>query len=247
MNPYNPFNSIARRLGPAVLVGIAVFAIAAAPARACGVSVSGTLTLTGATFTTDCIAVQAAGRIYIGSGATLVLTGRAGCTSTIDGKVILQTASSALEIKTCDHLFTGSGEIVGRSNSATIRQAAGQTRQLTIDRKLTVRGALKFKIDLVNNGLVWADDGIAAGSRDTIELYSGTFTGSGEWRVRRYNGTHIATLKIASGAVATALAGPIAVGGSALLDIDEDLTTSGDLDFTGGTIEVAPGKAFTAG
>lgn len=217
----------------------------ATPVRAC-ITINGTLTISG-TLTASCVKVRSGGKINIASGGILILTGNHGSTSRIDGDIFLQASSAVIEIKDNDHTFSGSGEIIGQANGAEIREKFGQTRQLTLDTDLTVRGALKFKLDLVNNGLVWADDATTAGSRDTLELFSGTFTGSGEWRVQRFRGVNTAILKFAAGITATGLTGDFTVRANTVLDIDDSVTTTGDLTFDGGKIEVAPSKAFTAG
>lgn len=194
------------------------------------------------------------GRVNIATGKKLTLDGNGSAqTSTFaDGsRVRLMGASSAIEIKDDNHTFdaaSGAEGVIGESNSAEIREASGQTRQLTLNDSDTImKGAMRIKLNLVNNGMVVADDGTSSGSRDTLEFYSGTFTGSGQFVAHRATGGSPAILKVGAGVTATAPTGPVKVFANSVIDVDEDFSTSGDLDFQGGSIDVAPSKSFTAG
>ena len=247
MKPQELTNGNTRQVRGAIL-SMVFFAAAvsfAAPVRAC-ITVSGTLTISG-TLTTSCVKVRSGGKINIASGGTLVLTGNRGSTSRIDGDIFLQASSAVIEIKDNDHTFSGSGEIIGQANGAEIREKSGQTRQLTIGTNLTVRGALRFKLDLVNNGLVWADDATTVVSRDTLEIFSGTCGGSGEWRAQRCRGTNTAILQFRSGVTASAPTGAFTIRADSKAVINASFTTTGNLTFDGGKIVVAAGKTFTAG
>ncbi len=179
----------------------------------------------------------AGGATLVIEGCTLTLTGN--CTSTIEGSILLSTSSSTLAF-TNNHTVSGDGDIDGQHNSARINITSAVT--VTIGANLTVHGSMEIQAGsgtLDNDGLVEGDD-----DGGTLTCYSGTFAGSGVYKVA-WPG---ATLNFASGIDDTGLAADFRVGNAtATLDIDEDICSTGDLSFTGGTINVAAGKSFKAG
>ena len=178
---------------------------------------------------------------------TLTLGGNAATTSTIDGTLVLSQPESKLRIKSNDHTVTGNGNIIGEHNSATIDDHPVFPGDLIIASGFTVRGALKVELDVVNNGTILADDATTQGSRDTLTLNSGAYTGSGVFEVNRWLGTNTAYLEFdATGVTATGMAADFSVS-NGTLDIGVNVCTTGDLSFTGGTINVAAGKTFKAG
>lgn len=186
------------------------------------------------------------GIVEIAAGKKLTLDGDdTARTSTIAAGAFLYLRGndSFLEIKDDNHTFSGSGRIVGQHNNAEVNRASTET--LTVDTNMTMSGAMQMKLSVVNNGKIIADD--SRTSQDTLELFSGTFTGSGEYRAVQSFGTSDATMKFASGITATGLTGDFTLSVNSVMDVDEDVCTTGDLTFDGGKIEVAPTKTFTAG
>ncbi len=188
--------------------------------------------------TYDCFKVD--GVLNIAAGVTLTLDGDPCAESKVDGFINLLGSGSVLAFSSNNHTVSGSGLIDGRHNSARIDIMSAIT--VTIGADLTVHGAMQIRAvsgTFDNDGLVEADN--AATNDDTLECYSGTFAGSGEYKVA----TSGATLKFDSGISDTGLAADFTVGGGTL-DIDEEVVTTGNLTFTGGTISVAANKTFQA-
>ena len=185
--------------------------------------------------------------IIAGGKLTLNNNGNAELTSTIadDTSLVLTSSTSVVELDNDDHIFSGSGKIIGEHNDAEIREISGETRQLTLT-SFTMSGAMKVDLDLVNNGKVIADDGTTATSRDTLELFRGIFTGSGEWHAIRAFGANTAILQVRSGVTASAPTGAFKVSADSKAVFNESFTTTGNLTFDGGKIVVAAGKTFTA-
>lgn len=188
----------------------------------------------------NCIHVEAGGYLYIAS-ATLTLTGQGNhTTSIVDGCVVLTGSNSVLRIKKRDHTISGTGFLIGQHNSALIEGHPSNPGGLTVAAGFTIEGALKIALDLINNGKVRANDP-TAGS-DTLTIDSGTITGTGTFEVN----TAGASLEFdATGVTATGLAADFSVSAGAL-DIDTNVTTTGDLAFTGGKIDVQSGATFSA-
>ncbi len=179
------------------------------------------------------------GLVGIAGGGVLRLSG--GGTTPVNGRIELLGPLALIEIADNDHTFAGDGRIIGRSNSAAIDIANG----LTATSEIIVEGALRIRAGsgtFHNSGLVEAIH--AAPGDDTLELYSGSFSGSSaaEYKVA----TPGATLAFCAGITITGSKGDVTVGGGTL-NIHEDVCTTGNLSFTGGTINVAPGKTFKAG
>ena len=198
--------------------------------------------------TESCIDVARGCTLTI-SGCTLTLDGSNGdSTSTINGTVVLADSSSTLRIKTNDHTMTGTGSIIGEHNSATIDDHPVNPGGLTLASGLTIRGALRIALDLVNNGTVLADDGTTEGSRDRLLLDSGEYTGSGLFEVTRAIGLNPVYLEFdATGVTATGLATGFTVSANGTLDCETTVTTSkaASLSFTGGTIIADAGVTVT--
>lgn len=174
--------------------------------------------------------VHADARLDITAGNRLEIGSANSQTSNVDGVIRLTTSSSVLRFM-YDHTMqpktSGSnGLLTGQDNGAVIDDDPSNTRTLTIAKNGTgyfvIQGALKVQLNLINDSRVAANDGTA--SSDTLTLdtgsYSGTEAGSGEY--------------VISDADAT-------------LDVNQDVCTTGNLSFTAGTVDVAPGKSFKAG
>jgi hypothetical protein len=221
-----------------VLVSALVAVASVGSARAC-TEVSGTLTIYG-TLTTDCVNVASTGRIVI-SGGTLILDGSAGGnTSTIDGRIELQTSGSTLRIASNSHTLAGSGYIQGQCNSACIAIGSG----LTLTNQTTICGHLQIapaqgasSTALVNDtgGLVRAD---GAG---TLDIHPHTVSGAGDWQVSTSGS---AVLQFTTGS--QNLTGRFDVD-NGTLNILDTVCTSGVLDFQGGEIDVDGNVSFSAG
>ncbi len=197
--------------------------------------------------TVECVEIAYGCKLDL-AGYTLTLGGNGGGTSTIHGTLVLSQSTSKLRIKSNDHTMTGSGYLIGEHNSATIDDHPVYPGDLIVASGFTVAGAMQIDLDLVNNGRVLADDGTTdEDTRDTLLIASGTITGSGVWEVDKLLGAYTAFLQFGSGVTsATGLTGNFAVS-DGTLDIGQNVCTTGDLTFTGGTIEVAAGKSFKAG
>lgn len=168
-----------------------------------------------------------------------------GQTSDIDGDIVLQTSSSKLRIM-FNHTFRpktenqSTGRVIGENNSAVIDDNTSTARTLTIAKfgttgEFIIKGALKIQLSLVNDSRVLADDASSASS-NTLTIDDGTFeNGTGTYEVN----TAGATLEFdETGVTATDLTTDFVVS-AGILDIDTSVETDGDLDITGGKIEVA--------
>lgn len=189
------------------------------------------------------IIVDAAGKLFVNNGSGAVrLTG--GGTSVMNGLFVLEADSSTLEIAGSDHALVGSGAIIGLNSSADILIGDG----LTFTSEITIEGMLQIVPSIgagptrfINGagGLVHAT---RAGTLDlnVDALDDGTNTSPGDWQVST---NASALLKFSTGSAL--LSGNFNVS-AGTLDIDDDVTTIGDLTFTGGKIDVASGKSFSA-
>ncbi len=196
--------------------------------------------------TVECVEIAYGCKLDL-NGYTLTLGGNGGGTSTIHGTLVLSGPNSHLRIKSNDHTMTGSGYLVGEHNWAVIDDHPAFPGDLIIASGFTVAGAMQIDLDLVNNGRVLADDGTTdTGSRNTLLLSSGTITGSGVWEVDKSIGAYTAFLEFGSGVTsATGLTGDFVVSDGTLY-IDDVVSTSGGLCFTGGKIDVQANDSFTA-
>ncbi len=181
------------------------------------------------------------GMMTLDDQGSLVLAN--GGTSIIDGDIVLIGDLTTLAVETADHTLAGSGMIEGRANLARLTVED----RLTLTSRIAVVGALRIEAGagtFVNDGVVEADEN--APFRDTLALVSGTYTGNGEYRVTASG----AKLRFGLGVVATGIAADFHVSGGGVLDIDENVTTTGKLkSFTGAgsRIEVAGGKSVKFG
>jgi hypothetical protein len=184
--------------------------------------------------------IEVYGTLNIAAGAKLTLDGSESSTSYVSGagKVYLLGSGSELSFTSNNHTVSHSGtpgEIIGCHINVKITI----TIVITIEIKIT--GSMEIQASggtFVNDGIVEANRNGA--SDNMLTCYSGTFTGSGTYKVSVSG----ATLKFVLGITATGLATDFVVP-AGTLDIDEDVTTSGDLNFTGGTINVAANKTLS--
>ncbi len=196
---------------------------------------SHTLVVTGP----DGLLIFANSRLVVQDGGTLLLTG--GGTSLVDGLVVLEGLGSRARVRANGHTLAGTGSIIGEHNLATIDDDPVDSAELTVAPGFTIEGALRICLDLVNNGTVRANDATTPGSRDRLTLDSGRFTGSGVFEVN----TAGAFLKFdATGVTATGLGTGFTLS-AGTLDCDANVTTTGNLSFTGGKIDVAGGVTFS--
>lgn len=172
-------------------------------------------------------------------------TNAGGGTSVINGALFLEASSSTLEIAGSDHGVDGSGAIIGSNSSADIVIGDG----LTLTSQITIEGMLQIVPSIgagptrfINGtrGLVHAH---ATGTLDVNvdALDDGSNVSPGNWQIRP-NAKAVLKFSTAS----TLLSGNFTIS-NGTLDFDEDVTTTGDLIQTGGTIDVAPGKTFSLG
>jgi hypothetical protein len=220
-----------------VLVSALVAVVSVGSARAC-TDVSGTLTIY-TTLTTDCVNVSSAGKIVI-SGGTLVLTGEAGeNTSTIDGRVELQSSGSTLRIASNSHTLAGSGYIQGQCNSACIAIGSG----LTLTNQTTICGHLEIAAAQGASSTAFVNDTgglVRADGAGTLDVCPDSISGGGDWRVSTSSS---AVLQFTTGS--QCLTGRLDVD-NGTLNILDTVCTSGVLDFQSGQIDVAAGKSFSA-
>ena len=178
------------------------------------------------------------GNLFAQPGGALRLTG--GGTPKIDGVIFLW---GTLEIADNDVTLKGDGWITGEIAGALvlINDALTLTNQITIDGVLQITepagGAANTAF--VNNGTVRANaSGTLEISIDSLGI------SAGRWEV----GTNSsAVLKLNHGSSVRTHSGDFTVADGATLDVNETVTTTGDLTFTSGTLRVAAGESFTAG
>ena len=184
------------------------------------------------------------GLLNVDGAGTVDLTG-GGTSQTIDGTLQLSVSGSTLSITTNGCTIDGSGKIEGRNNAARIEIAAEDNPGISLISSIDIVGALeiaglsaegKTTGTFTNSGIVDAD---GASDDKRIIVVSGTIDGGGTWRVSASDA------EIQFDVAATGLTGIFDID-AGTLDINENVTTTGDLDFTGGTIDVAPTKAFQA-
>ena len=189
--------------------------------------------------TVDCLKIAATGCLTIDPGVMLSIDGdTAHDTSTVHGTIVLAGTGATLKITQSDHTLNGQGKLVGRANNARVQI----TGNLMLTSEITIEGALQIRAGsgtFSNSGLVHANRNATPWM---LTLYSGTFDGAGEYKVSANSST---TLRARGGVTATGLSGRFIIEKGAL-DIDENVTTTGDLVQTGGTIDIAPNKTFAA-
>lgn len=253
-------SNVRRRLaGLPLCLALVTLGLCAAPpgANACDLVVTGVYVVYEDE-TYDCMYVSG---ILIIDGATLTLTGPG--SSTVTGTVVLTDRYSNLRFTTNPHRVDGSGVIVGADDDAQINVTSGVTltSSVTVCGHLKITGAGSF----TNEGLVHAN------TNGTLSLeISGTLEDTNashvtRWQVSASGGVLHFDAAIGS---ATGLDGRFVVsagtlnfnaavtskgrlelsGGTVQVDADVTLGDQADeefMSFTGGTIDVAPGKTFT--
>ena len=200
---------------------------------------SHTLTITGDGGLTICFG----GKLIVDGAGTVVLNG--GGTSPLNGRIELQVSGSTLRFEDNSVTLSGIGYVEGQSNGARIEIAAENSPGISLISSINIVGALeiaglsadgKTTGTFTNSDIVHAD-GASGDKRITVE--SGTIDGSGTWQVSHSDA------EIQFDVAATGLSGTFDID-AGTLDINEDVTTTGDLEFSGGTIEVAATKTFQA-
>ena len=195
----------------------------------------------------DTIDVQ--GTLNIQDGKTLTLdNNNDNVAATPDGSVVagtlnLQYTSSASELAfiTSDHTLTGAGSIVGANHATLITLGSNS---LDLESQITIAGALQITesgtptTTSFKNGSGGCVDADTSGTLEIVTVDS-IAAGSGEWKVTASG----ANLKFSVAATGESGAFTVSAG---TLDIDQNVTTTGDLTFTGGTIDVASGKTYQA-
>jgi hypothetical protein len=181
--------------------------------------------------------VDDAGLVDLAGGGTHTINGTAA-----NNGLRLSIANSRLRISSSATL-SGTGYIEGQHDSALIELAA----DVAFTSAITIEGNLQIVpvqyatgTRFINNGFVDANN---AGTLELNVHYLDTATPtgpSGSWRV---GDSGSAFLKFSVGS--TLMSGTFTVS-NGMLDIDQNITTSGNLTFTGGTISVAPGVTFQA-
>lgn len=200
------------------------------------------------------VEVASGGLVYIdGSSATATLTidgATTPRTSTIArGSVGIQLIGSQakLQVQNYNHTFSPSGagtdlaRIDGQHDQASI-SIVTEDESITISDGVAVQGSLEIRADegtFINNGMIDADSGGA--SDHTLTCYNGTYTGTGTYRVSDPDSTLSFTDDITS---ATGLGSNFDVT-AGTLDIAVDVSTTGDLSFTSGTIVIGSDATFS--
>lgn len=189
-----------------------------------------TLTITGSGGLTIC----AGGLLKVEGNGMVVLNG--GGTSPLNGRIELEQDSSTLKIADSDHTLTGSGAIEGQNADAQILITDGETltSEITIQGALTIDDAAGASATFTNHGLVHANRTSADWVLDVKTATTNDNSGN-RWKVSAHQN---AELRFSS--AATGLGGDFTVS-NGKLRIDENVTTTGDLSFTGGKIVVASG------
>lgn len=180
------------------------------------------------------------GYLKVNAAGTVSLTG--GGTHTINGEMHLQVTDSTLLISTNSATLSGDGVVEGQNNGAQILIADGMEliNQTTIQGALTIdeeSGSAEFD----NRSLVRAD---RAGR---IEVKNVTIrdTVSEDSDHPRWKVSDNASAELRFSIAATSLVGDFDID-TGTLDIDANVTTSGNIDFSGGQIQVCGGMIFQA-
>jgi hypothetical protein len=193
----------------------------------------------------DHVDVDSGVAITFNSGGVLRMDGSSASTSTFGSNARFDLPASGaayLRLEDNDHTFSGGLSINGVSNGSVFDTDPSGSATLTIESGVLIEGSMQLKSNLVNNGVVRASRNTGA-SDSTLELYSGTYTGSGTWEAKTTPG---AILRFESGVTATGLTGPFDIQDGAFLEIGADVYTTGTMTFqdTGTKIFVDPGVEF---
>ena len=195
----------------------------------------------------DTLDVTSSGVLNIQANKTLTLDNDDAPTdhSLIDGTVNLEGDLSVLEFIDTDHTIdfvSTKGTIAGASNTASISIGTGNP---TVTNKVIIEGALEIRA--ASGKLTNDTGGFVRANRSatpwTLTLYDGTFDGAGTYEVSTNSS---AVLKFRAGVTATGLTGAVTVS-NGTLEVDANVTTTGNVVQTGGTIDVDDGDTFTAG
>jgi hypothetical protein len=198
--------------------------------------------------------ISAGGVIHIVTDHSLTVVHDAGLgDSVLDGQLLFwgdDEDPGELRISG-DVTIVGGGLIHGSSVNTVLNPgrivSVGENDSLTLDDPdLEVRGAIEIQVPLVNNALVSVSD--TQGDGDTLSLTTSPKSGSGKWKVLfgklqvdvAVSGDgdwEVQRGEIEINAACTDLQGDVEVGTfqkGALLDINANFATSGDLRIQGG-------------
>lgn len=189
--------------------------------------------------------VKVEGTLNIPANTKLTLDGSTNSTSFVSGlgRIYLQGSASELNFTTTDQTISyGSspGEIIGLNDSAIISVDDDPNETLTeLTNKITISGSLTIAVadaTFDNDGIVRADRNNGAGDQK-LTCVTGTYTGSstGTYKVTASGSTLLFSSTITDATTGLATNFEVVDG---TLDIDVDVSTTGDLSFTGGRIEV---------
>lgn len=203
----------------------------------------------GATVTTGAydMEIEEPGGLTIGSdgtldvsaaGGVLLLTG--GGTHIVHGTINLADVSTTtLRITTNDITLAGDGVIVGNGNT----NSKIEIHTKTFTNRMTIRGKLTITKDttagkFVNEGLVHAN---ATDAGSILALLENTYERGegGEYKVSQANSTLRFGAVANPTATATGLQSDFTVE-AGTLDANVDVITSGNMYYTGGTIDCSP-------
>ncbi len=186
--------------------------------------------------------LEIAGTLNV-TGVSLTVDGTSDSDHSITGSVFLKDGSASLVFTSTNHTMSGSnGKIDGEHNSAQIEDD-NNPRTLTINTGFSIVGALQLKLPVAVSGgaKIDADDGNT--NRTTI-TFSVAPTGAGDFKATASS----AVMKF--GVASTSMSGNFYVSGGGILDVDENVSTTGDLKSftgTGSKIDVAGGKSIAFG
>jgi hypothetical protein len=195
----------------------------------------------------DHITVESTGTLNVEAGRTLTVDGSDNSVSSVDGTINLEGSGSKLVITTNNHTLVGGGSIDGQNAAAAIEIATN----MTLTNTAAITGNLLITpvseatgTTFINNGVVHANNaGTLYIGPDSIGVSSGV------WQVST---SESAVLQIDASS-ANSHSGSVNVF-NGLLDVDNDFATTGNLTFTGGSIDVqgyqavpeTPARTFSA-
>jgi hypothetical protein len=189
-----------------------------------------------------------AGSVFEIACGTLELTG--GGTHSIDGELLLSSAASIFSITTNSATVSGSGHIKSDvSGNAEIRVAANTTGSpITLTSSMLIEGMLKIRgmqpgVGQEQGRFINGATGVVkANVAGMLELKEGAFDDADGalWRVES-NANAVLRFSVAP----ASLDGDFMIA-AGTLDIDASVSTAGGLCFTGGAIDVAASKSFSA-
>jgi hypothetical protein len=187
----------------------------------------------------DHITVEAGAQLDIEAGRTLTLDGSDRSVSSVVGTINLEGSGAKLIFTTNDQTLVGGGSIDGQNDGAAIEMATSTTLTNTT----TITGNLQItpisgasSTTFINNGVVHANN---AG---TLEVHPNEIgVSSGVWQVS----SSVDAILWIRAASAGSHGGSINVF-RGTLDVDYNFTTTGNLTFTGQTIDVVDGVTLSA-